>query len=403
MEFYKRNYVEGLFLSSGVIQSADYTMDQLIRVAKSLRTDYKFGGYIHLKMAPGASRELVVEAGKWADRLSANIEMPRQADLDQLAPAKTHIQIEKTMHQIHDRAQEARSDKQTFAAAGQSTQMIVGATEAPDSSILQNLPRFIVHTVCGGFIISAFSPIPHGDSRLPLMSAPLVREHRLYQADWLMRFYGFDSAELTTSDEPNLSLEMDPKLSWALRNRKFFPVDINTASQESLLRVPGLGVRTVKKILKMRRFHRFRLADLGRLQAAVSRAQFFITAADHNPNPLLIDSDRLHKLLNPPGEQLSLFGTGGDGLKRRVVTQTFAVSSFAQWRVIARELLALDVRPDAVSFAGSAQERLFVPERVAAPAAALSFSIPKAFLELASFVGMYRKPEKWQLLYRVLY
>ncbi len=223
VEFYKRNYIEGLFLSSGVIQNADYTMEQLIQVAKSLRIDHKFGGYIHLKMAPGASRELVVEAGQWADRLSANIEMPRQADLDQLAPAKTHIQIENTMSEIHNRAQEARADKQAFAAAGQSTQMIVGATEAPDSSILQKSSALYRSYRLRRVYYSAFSPIPHGDSRLPPVSAPLVREHRLYQADWLMRFYGFDSAELTTSAEPNLSLEMDPKLSWALRNQKVLP------------------------------------------------------------------------------------------------------------------------------------------------------------------------------------
>ena len=310
VEFYKRNYIEGLFLSSGVIQSADYTMEQLVRVAKLLRTDNKFGGYIHLKMAPGASQELVVEAGKWADRLSANIEMPRQADLDQLAPAKTHIQIENTMNQIHGRAQEARADKQTFAAACESTQMIVGATQSPDAAILQKSSALYLSYRLRRVYYSAFSPIPHGDSRLPPVSAPLVREHRLYQADWLMRFYGFASDELTTKEEPNLALDMDPKLSWALRHRKFFPVDINTAPEESLLRVPGLGVRTVKKILKMRRFHRFRLADLGRLQAAVARAKFFITAADHNPNALLIDSKRLNHLLSPKTEQLSLFGTG---------------------------------------------------------------------------------------------
>lgn len=310
VEFYKRNYIEGLFLSSGVIQSADYTMEQLIKVAKSLRADHKFGGYIHLKMAPGASQELVIEAGKWADRLSANIEMPRQADLDELAPAKTHLQIENTMNQIHGRAQEARAYRQTFAAAGQSTQMIVGATEASDSSILQKSSALYRSYRLRRVYYSAFSPIPHGDSRLPPMAAPLVREHRLYQADWLMRFYGFESNELTTSEAPNLPLDMDPKLSWALRNRRFFPVDINTAPEEMLLRLPGLGVRTVTKILKMRRFHRFRLADLGRLQAAIARAKFFITAADHNPNALLIDAQRLPQLLRPKNEQLSLFGAG---------------------------------------------------------------------------------------------
>ena len=316
VEFYKRNYIEGLFLSSGVIQNADYTMEQLIAVAKSLRVDHKFGGYVHLKISPGASADLTAEAGKWADRLSANIEMPRQADLDSLAPAKSHIEIQTAMNHIYEGIVQARSEKQTFASAGQSTQMIVGASNAPDLAILQKSSALYKSYRLRRVYYSAFSPIPHSDSRLPLIAAPLVREHRLYQADWLLRFYGFDVDELTTKEQPNLSLETDPKLAWALRNRSFFPVDVNTAPEEALLRVPGLGARNVKKILKMRKFHRFHLADLARLRTAVARLKFFVITSDHNPNAMLIDSPRLAKLVKTPNKQLSLFeaaATAGSG------------------------------------------------------------------------------------------
>ena len=316
IEFYKRNYIEGLFLSSGVIQSPDYTVEQLIAVAKTLRMEQSFGGYIHLKMPPGASEGLIAEAGKWADRLSANIEMPQQADLDRLAPAKTHVEIQGTMGQIHRRIQEAKEERKTFAAAGQSTQMIVGATEAPDSAILATSAKLYGSYRLRRVYYSAFSPIPHSDSRLPLKAPPLVREHRLYQADWLMRFYGFDASELTTAAQPNLSLTKDPKLAWALRNRQCFPVDVNSAPEEMLLRVPGLGVRNVKKILKMRRFHRFRLQDLAKLGTSVARLKFFVTTSDFNPDALRIDSPRLSNLVKPPSLQLSLFEaatTAGSG------------------------------------------------------------------------------------------
>jgi len=307
IEFYKRNYIEGLFLSSGVIQSADYTMEQLIAVARMLRIDHRFGGYIHLKMAPGASPDLITEAGKWADRLSANIEMPRQADLDRLAPAKTHREIEDTMSTITHQIVEAKDERRSFAAAGQSTQMIVGATDAPDSTILQKSSALYQRYHLRRVYYSGFSPIPHSDSRLPLKRAPLVREHRLYQADWLMRFYGFDPAELTTPERPNLALDKDPKLSWALRNRHFFPVDVNRAPREALLRIPGLGVRNVDKILKMRNHHRFRLEDLARLNTAVQRLKYFVITSDFNPDSLRIDSARLPRFVEPASTQLSLF------------------------------------------------------------------------------------------------
>src|SRR5579872_1534178 len=205
IEFYKRNYIEGLFLSSGVIQNPDYTREQMIEVAKALRTEHLFGGYIHLKMVPGVSAGLIAEAGKWADRLSANIEMPLQADLDRLAPAKSHVEIQGTMGEIQSRILEAKDQRKTFAAAGQSTQVIVGATEAPDAAILEKSSALYQDYGLRRVYYSAFSPIPHSDSRLPLKAAPLVREHRLYQADWLIRYYGFTVKELTTAEEPNLA------------------------------------------------------------------------------------------------------------------------------------------------------------------------------------------------------
>ncbi|MCU1328775.1 MAG: Biotin synthase [Bryobacterales bacterium] len=302
LEFYKRNYIEGLFLSSGVIQSPDYTMEQVIAVAKSLRTDHLFGGYIHLKIPPGASALLIAEAGKWADRLSANIEMPRQADLDRFAPAKTHIEIQQTMGEISQRIIAAKEEKTVYAAAGQSTQMIVGATEASDTDILQKSSALYQDFGMRRVYYSAFSPIPHSDSRLPPQAAPLVREHRLYQADWLLRYYGFDVAELTTAEQPDLPLDKDPKLAWALRNRHFFPVDVNTADREALLRIPGLGVRSVDRIVAMRSQHRFRMEDLTRLTRAFKRMRYFVITSDFNPDSLKLDAPRL-----PVPQQLSLF------------------------------------------------------------------------------------------------
>jgi putative DNA modification/repair radical SAM protein len=221
--FYQRNYIEGLFLSSGVAQSPDHTMEQMVRVAHLLRTEHRFGGYIHLKAVPGASPELLRRAGTWADRLSANIELPTQADLDKLAPAKSHAEIETSMSQIRDGIVAAKdSGGPTFARAGQSTQLIVGATAAADRQILTKASTLYSRYGLRRVYYSGFSPIPHGDSRLPLDRTPLVREHRLYQADWLLRYYGFTLADVT--EEENLPLDMDPKLAWALRHREFFPV-----------------------------------------------------------------------------------------------------------------------------------------------------------------------------------
>jgi putative DNA modification/repair radical SAM protein len=313
LEYYKRNYTEGLFLSSGVIQSPDYTMEQLVRVAKTLRTDHSFGGYIHLKAVPGASEELMLEAGHWADRLSANVELARATDLTELAPAKSHRQIEQSMQQIAYGILDAK-DKKTragkapqFAPAGQSTQFIVGATAAPDADILEKSSELYSKFSLRRAYYSAFSPIPHADPGLPLKKIPLVREHRLYQADWLMRFYGFSADELTRPEERNLPLDRDPKLAWALRNREFFPVDVNKAGKTALLRVPGLGVRNVQRILKVRRYRSLTLDDLRKLKVSVSKVQYFLTAADRNPAVREIDASKLPAKVVPQVSQLSLF------------------------------------------------------------------------------------------------
>lgn len=313
VEFYKRNYIEGLFLSSGVIQSPDYTMEQLVRVAKLLRTEHKFGGYIHLKAVPGASEELMLQAGQWADRLSANIELARDSDLAQLAPAKKHSEIERSMGQIAHGILGAKDktmrngDAPRFAPAGQSTQFIVGATDAPDAVLLGKSAALYKTFRLRRAYYSAFSPIPHADPTLPLMKIPLVREHRLYQADWLMRFYGFTADELTTSTDRNLPLDRDPKLAWALRHREFFPVDVNKAGKTALLRIPGLGVRNVSRILQIRRHRALTLADLGRLKVPVGRAKFFVVTADSNPAAREIDTVKLPQRTVGKESQLSLF------------------------------------------------------------------------------------------------
>ena len=290
LDFYRRNYIEGLFLSSGIIRNPDYTMEQVVRVARTLRLDHQFRGYIHLKTIPEAAPDLIAEAGKWADRLSINVELPTQNDLDALAPEKNLARIEASMTKIKARIDEAKAERHPkdpgFAPAGQSTQMIVGATPANDATILQRASSLYRRQHLRRVYYSAFSPIPDASSKLPLTAPPLVREHRLYQADWLMRFYGFDVAELTTGEEPNLSLYIDPKLAWALRNRDKFPVNLNKESRETLLRVPGLGVRNVDRIIRVRRWHSIRLDDLVRLRVPLSKAMPFIIVADHTPRLL---------------------------------------------------------------------------------------------------------------------
>jgi putative DNA modification/repair radical SAM protein len=319
LDFYRRNYIEGLFLSSGIIRNPDYTMEQVVRVAKTLRVEHGFRGYIHLKTIPEASPELIEQAGKWADRISINVELPTQKDLMQLAPEKNIERIERSMTVIKERVEQSKTERRenrkapTFAPAGQSTQMIVGATPANDATILGRASTLYREHKLRRVYYSAFSPIPEASSKLPLIAPPLAREHRLYQADWLMRFYGFKVSELMTSDRPNLSLEIDPKLAWALRHRENFPVDLNRAPREILLRVPGLGVRNVERILRIRRWHQLRLADLVRLRAPLSKLMPFVIVADHKPrSPARID-------LAPAREQLNLF----DGMGSSVVSGQF--------------------------------------------------------------------------------
>ena len=305
LDFYRRNYIEGLFLSSGVIRDADNTMEELITVAKTLRLTHGFAGYIHLKTIPNAAPELVREAGRWADRLSINVELPRQKDLDALAPEKELVQIRRAMGTVRDGIAEAKEDRArkervssvreplAFSPAGQATQIIVGATDATDTLLLETSASLYSEQQLRRVYYSAFSPIPDASSALPPVAPPLLREHRLYQADWLMRFYGFSAGELTTAARPNLQLDFDPKMAWALRNRERFPVDVNVASKEELLRIPGVGVRSVKRMLAARRWRRLRLDDLLRLRVALSRARPFITAADYTPGRLGSDAPDL--------------------------------------------------------------------------------------------------------------
>ena len=315
LEFYRRNYIEGLFLSSGIIRSGDYTMEQLVRVARTLREDHDFRGYIHLKLIPEADPRLVEEAGLYADRLSANIELPRDEALQRLAPQKDVGVIKKAMGQVRLKVEAAKPGKRDrakpprFAPAGQSTQLIVGADGAPDTEILQRSA-----SLYGGYGLrrvyySAFSPIPDSSAVLPLQKPPLMREHRLYQADWLMRFYGFSAPEIGEAATGGmLDLAVDPKLAWALNRREQFPVDVNTAAREMLLRVPGLGVKSVDRIVSIRRYRTLRLEDVARLCRGVDKVRPFITALDWTPGGLT-DAADLRARLAPerPPEQLSLF------------------------------------------------------------------------------------------------
>jgi putative DNA modification/repair radical SAM protein len=307
VEFYKRNYIEGLFLSSGIIRSPDYTMEQMLLVAKKLRRDHGFRGYIHLKTIPEASPWLIEEAGLWADRLSINLELPTEVSLERLAPEKDGASIEGAMAQMHERILEAREERRSFSPAGQTTQMIVGADATTDAEVLRTSTKLYQHYDLRRVYYSAFSPIPDASAVLPLKSPPLQRENRLYQADWLLRYYGFDVEEVAASGEDGmLDLEVDPKLAWALKNRHLFPVDVNAAPREMLLRVPGLGARAVDKILTARRHTALRLDDLARLTSGLKRARPFLVAADHTPRQSLDRLDLRERLIEKP-EQLSLF------------------------------------------------------------------------------------------------
>ncbi len=305
--FYRRNCIEGLFLSSGIIRSPDYTMEQVVEVARCLREDHGFRGYIHLKTIPDADPELLASAGRYADRLSINVEMPSQEALDSFAPEKSLPEIRRSMGRMRLRIDEAKQKgAPRFAPAGQSTQMIIGADPSTDRQILSMSTNLYGNYGLKRVYYSAFSPIPDSSSTLPPRAAPLLREHRLYQADWLLRFYGFTDDELATGADGNMPLDMDPKLAWALQHRERFPLDVNVATREELLRVPGMGVKSVDRILIARRHRRLRLDDLARLRLSLPKVSPFVITADHTPR--LIDSPRLVAALpQRRAEQLMLF------------------------------------------------------------------------------------------------
>ncbi len=316
LDFYKRNYIEGLFLSSGIIRNADHTMEMVIDVARTLREVHDFRGYIHLKTIPEASPELIETAARYADRISINLELPTQKSLDVLAPEKNIARTQVAMGRIRHKLDEAHDrrkngDKKVRHATGQSTQVIVGADESTDADFLARSDDLYGNYKMRRVYYSAFSPIPEPSSILPLKAPPLVREHRLYQADWLMRFYGFKTSEILTPETPNLDLDLDPKLAWALRNRQDFPVDLQTANRGTLLRVPGLGVRNADRIIQIRRFTRIRLADLVQLRVSLSKVQPFVITADHHPSSMLLDSERLRARFLPKPVQLELFSADG--------------------------------------------------------------------------------------------
>src|SRR6185437_11667401 len=315
LDFYRRNYIEGLFLSSGIIQNPDYTMEELLRTARLLRQEHRFAGYIHLKIIPNASPDLLTEAGRYADRLSTNIELPTDLGLAKFAPQKRPVEIRTAMAHVSTLREESRpagkvdgKQKPTkLAPAGQSTQMIVGADGADDAAILQRSASLYAGYGLKRVYYSAFSPIPDSSAQLPLSPPPLLREHRLYQADWLLRFYGFSVDEIVTGGENGLlDLKLDPKLAWALKHRECFPVDVNRADRELLLRVPGLGVRVIDKLLSARRLHRLRLDDVARLAGSIAKLRPFITAADWAPVSLA-DDPHLRRRLIPAPRQLDLF------------------------------------------------------------------------------------------------
>lgn len=371
LEFYKRNYIEGLFLSSGIVQNPDYTMEQLVLVAKSLRENHDFQGYIHLKTIPDADDRLLAMAGRYADRLSINIELPSIKTLQHLAPEKNHQAIGRSMGVLSENIaaakesqMEARKVKKIhlahssgsniiassnsaaslstsnsvaidpkqpvskaksnivkpkpqiikakpirYAPGGQSTQMIVGADDSSDQKILKTSERLYNGFGLRRVYYSAFSPIPDASKDLPLIAPPLLREHRLYQADWLLRFYGFGVGELLNEDSNQmLDLKLDPKLSWALNHRDFFPIDINRASKEALLRIPGIGPRNVRRIVYSRRFHKLGLADLKRMRIALDKIKPFVMTVDHHPNITLLDSEHLRmRFEEPANQQMALF------------------------------------------------------------------------------------------------
>ena len=287
MEFYRRNYIEGLFLSSGVVRNPDYTMERLTAIVRDLRTVHRFNGYIHLKTIPGASRELLQEAGRYADRMSINIEIPKEDSLKALAPEKDHRSIFLPMSQIQQGVLENKEDRRKFrhaprfVPAGQSTQMIVGATKETDRDILMMSNAMYQQPTMRRVYYSGYVSVNTYDTRLPVLKQPpLVRENRLYQADWLMRFYHFSVDEIVDDAHTHLDLDVDPKLGWALRHPEAFPVDINKDDYERILRVPGIGVKSAFLIVNSRRFNRLTSYHLKKMGVVMKKAKYFITCGE---------------------------------------------------------------------------------------------------------------------------
>lgn len=316
IEFYRRNYIEGLFLSSGVINNPDYTMERMVRVIKNLRLVHRFNGYIHMKSIPGASQELVNEAGLYADRMSVNLEIPKEENLKLLAPEKDHISVFQPMRYIQQGMLQSIEDKKKFRStpnfvpAGQSTQMIVGATSESDKDILGISSLLYKRPSMRRVYYSAFIPVNGYDKRLPVVAhAPLVRENRLYQADWLIRFYNFRADEIVDDSYPNLDLELDPKLAWALRHPEAFPIDINKADYELILRVPGIGVKSAKLIVASRRFGRLGSYQLKKMGIVMKKAQYFITCNELTSHTIQeVKPEYLRKLLTTPKKKSGMEG-----------------------------------------------------------------------------------------------
>lgn len=319
INFYRRNYIEGLFLSSGIFKNADYTMERLVRIAKDLRTEHQFNGYIHLKAIPGASDELIHEAGLYADRLSVNLEIPSERSLKKVAPEKNYRDVYQPMNYLAEAIQGYKKERKVirktpkFAPAGQSTQVVIGATPEKDLQILQLADGLYREQQLKRVYYSGYVPIS-ADNRMPaLKQPPLVRENRLYQADWLMRFYGFKVDEIVDEQYPELDLELDPKSAYALRNPHLFPIDVNTAPYAMILRVPGIGVKSARKIVAARRHGKLRMEHLKKIGIVLKRARFFIIAADKDfrwlgKNPTLIRQSFIHPTKQKVAfNQLSLF------------------------------------------------------------------------------------------------
>jgi putative DNA modification/repair radical SAM protein len=324
MNFYRRNYIEGLFLSSGIFKNADYTMERMLAIVKKLRLEERFNGYIHLKTIPGASEVLVKEAGLYADRMSINLEMPTEAGLKSLAPEKSHEEVEKELGLVRMQSLTYNSERKLiksaprFVPAGQSTQMVVGATPESDQDVLNTADKFYKKFALKRVYYSGYIPVNNDSNLLPAVGTrpPLIRENRLYQSDWLMRFYGFDVSEIVNDQFPELELDIDPKLSWALRQPHLFPVDLNTADYRLIMRIPGIGLRSARRIIEARKFGPIYIYQLKKMGVAYNRARHFIYCTDtafslHHKDPMqvkrIILQESKSKWCSPGSTQLSLF------------------------------------------------------------------------------------------------